>query len=1134
MLAALLLILAPFAQKPEPKGQEPGKDKQPEAVQLERTTPVQLAIEAGRRALAEKRRAEALDHALRAFELAPRNAEALALLLDLAAEDRDARTLWSHEAAAALGDGSGKLTLARELSEKLVPKDLSVLGLAQARAAAAEELAELATSAAKAAERSVESLVVSGWAADLGREVAHAAPALVERHQAAFPPGFPLPAGVRKAALEALQKKLASAEASGDLGSAIELALALRGIGAQSSFKDLEGPAAPDLSKARAAAEAALERARAKLAAQSGEPLTVEQLEEMDGEQRDNFTREHASFANPGVGRSPRSWYRVETVCGHATLLGAVATVEAHHTRLANWYGQDPFTSRPGLVRLVAESAGLESEGAPFFWVGGFQSGDVTTLRMSIGTIEGLGRGLTHELTHRFDGAVFPGISSWLAEGRAVWTGAAYGSIGDTEFVANHASFGTIDDARYRGYGGRDKLEELVSGTIKDYRDNYVAGYALYVYLNTWYDTPGKPLFKAQLDGYMKSRRNDKKTPLAAFTAWFCDGKDGRPKDFEVFAQGFGEFVSGFYWRDRKPFTERYTEATPQGGEARWNELVLDEPTWVWSRQRAEPWLGQDQARQAGLLLKRLGDESGAMWALGWSLAVDERWNAVDEALGSLLAGAGKREGAWVIAHDIESRGFARTTPAGVAPMLARLPKTRALLDELKKASAACTADGRALSAAALAADHDRIASLCGAALLAPSVAAPDLSAGTPAAPRLHSFDEPRRGLAPTGWLEDKLSGYDDHRVAGLWCLDERGAVHVGRSTPRIGTGSQDRASHVRDAFVRHDLWLEPGRFRVRLRIAPTSAAFNGSIVVGYERRDRNARLGFGGGDYAFAIGDKEEPAEFQSVGWNLNGLYERDGGLEGATRGGSHTFGRTVSAFEVELAVDGGALHAFVENEYVGTYHTPDGMPLEGYLGLASSVGSYKVTSVSVQRLDRSATFAPLERVPPPILVAHPRVESFRNSLNRRVVGLPLSPKGTLCAWLPLPESDESGAIDAARARKRIVERATELERLVLRQGLSCSAVLALPAALTQDLLDGAKADLATALDPQFLARLVILLHGPKDAAAPRSAGAEDTHQSWLLFVDSAGVLRVADSLHAGKRLDGALARWVEVFRNR
>ena len=50
-------------------------------------------------------------------------------------------------------------------------------------------------------------------------------------------------------------------------------------------------------------------------------------------------------------------------------------------------------------------------------------------MRFSIGTIEGLGHGLTHELTHRFDGALFPGQPTWLVEGKAVWTGAG-GVIG--------------------------------------------------------------------------------------------------------------------------------------------------------------------------------------------------------------------------------------------------------------------------------------------------------------------------------------------------------------------------------------------------------------------------------------------------------------------------------------------------------------------------------------------------------------------------------------------------------------------------------------------------------------------------------------------------------------------------------
>lgn len=1122
MQVVLMLAVVLCAQKPE------GKDEPQAPVEVARTTPSELAVEAGRRALESKALEEACAHGLRALELEPRSEKALALLLDIARDDADARTLWSHETAAALGDEKGKLALERALAERLAPKDTTVAAIAAARATAAEELAELATSARKAAEKSVESAVLSGWAAGLGRELIHGAPALLARHAAAFPPGFPLTASARKATLDALEKKLGSAEASGDLERAIELGLVLRGICAQSSFHDLEGPAAPDLSRVRGTAEAVLERSRQRLAEKLGQPWTVERLDELDGDARDAFTREHARFSNPGVATSPRSWYRVETVCGHATLLGAAATVEDHHTRLANWYGSDPFVGRPGLVRLVAESAGLESEGAPFFWVGGFQAGDVTTLRMSIGTIEGLGRGLTHELTHRFDGALYPGIPSWLAEGRAVWTAAAYANIEDTGFVANHASFGTLDDARYRGYGGRDKLADLVAGTIEDYRDNYVAGYALYVYLNTWYDTPGKPLYRAQLERYMKSRAGDRKAPKAAFEAHFCDGKEGRPKDFDVFAEAFGTFVAGFYWRDRKPFTERYTESAGDYRGSRWSELVLDEPTWVWSRGRAEPWLGQDQARSAGFLLRALGDEPGATAAFGWSLAVDERWNSVDSALRELLAGAGKREGAWVLAHDIERRGFASGTPAGAAPMLARLPKLRAYLEALKAAANACASDGRRLTAAALLADHDRLADALGAARLAPTLGPVELVAA-----RLHPFDEPRRALGAFGWIEDKLVGYDDRRTAGLWCVDERAALHVGRSTPRVGTGSQDRASGVHEAFVRSNLWIEPGRWRVRMRIAPTSSAFSGEVVVGYERRDRQARMRFSGGDYAFAIGDKEEPAELASVDWGLSGLYERDGGLEGSNRGGNFGFGRTVAAFVVELAIDEGALHLFLENEYLATYHTPDGMPIEGYLGFASGLGSYKASELSVQRLDRSATFAPLERVPPAIYLDRPRAASFRDSLNRRVVGMPLSAKGTLCAWIPLPEANDEGSSDAERAVKKIHERAVELERIVTRQSIQTPLVLAVPRSLGTAALTRVRAELDARLDPEFRPRLTLLEYGPAELAAARGS-AGDEHQSTLLFIDSAGVLRAAESLHSGKKIDGSLGRWVEVFRNR
>ena len=106
----LAFSLACLAQKPE------GKVEPPAPVELARASPSELAVEAGRRALDAKAIDEACSHALRALELEPRSEKALALLLDLARDDADARALWSHESAAALCDERGKLALARELA----------------------------------------------------------------------------------------------------------------------------------------------------------------------------------------------------------------------------------------------------------------------------------------------------------------------------------------------------------------------------------------------------------------------------------------------------------------------------------------------------------------------------------------------------------------------------------------------------------------------------------------------------------------------------------------------------------------------------------------------------------------------------------------------------------------------------------------------------------------------------------------------------------------------------------------------------------------------------------------------------------------------------------------------------------
>lgn len=1102
----------------------------------------QVAVDAAKRALERGAVLEAARHAQAALAIDSANLEAFAVLLRACGNDDDARLLWSHELAAAVADAQGAFKLERELAALTASKDPRVAVLASARASAFGELIEASARWRKEADKDGERALAAAWAAQLAREVAAASPALAARAAASAPLGVPLSAEAQKVALDSMARKLASVHAAGDTKNAVELALVLRGLGAQSRFDDLEGPPPPPrLGPVLDSAEDVLARARTVLA-RSSQPLTIEQLEALDAEQRDEFTRAHASFASPGVALSPQSWYRIETNCGHATLLGAAQVVELHHTRLANWYGADPFKGRQGTVRVVPESHGLESEGSPFWWAGGFQGGDVTTLRFACSTIAELGRGLTHELTHRFDGALHPGIPSWLSEGRAVWTAAAYGMDHDTEFVREHALFGTIDDARFRGYGARENLEKLVRGTIDDYRDNYVAGYALFVFLSSWGDDGAPPKYADALAKYQRNRRTDKRDAFAAFVAHFCDGAGGRPKDFDGFTAEFSEWVHGFYWRDRKPFTKRYLESA---GPSEVGASVLDEPTWVWSRARAEPWFGQDQAREGARLLERLGDERGAAAAYLWSLAVDEPSSRVELALAALLEKSGKRDGAWLARNSSRLRDD-EDAPATLSPLLSKLPRTRAWLDALAAASQEAAQASATLTAAALAADHDRLARLVGAPKLGATLAAPRLEN------RAHRFDPPARNPMRDGWSEDGLTDFERHRVPGLWFLDEREHLHVGRNKPRTASGAADRAAHLHHVFVRAGRPLEAGSYAIRARVTPTTSYVSGALVLGYTRRDRNLRVHFSGGDYEYAIGDKEEAAELAAIGWRVDGAFERDSGLGGSVRGGEYGFGQPSSSFVLEVRVDGPQAQVFIEGERVGVYHTPTAVDVAGHFGFAVSMGDFRVSELSVRRLDRSAAFARGIVADPALEVgawdlALPRRVAFTETLNRSVRGIPRHARGALvlCVADPEPGSAEAGA--------RALQRVEEFEDFRERYGLDIPAYVVLAGVLGDEVLDKARAALAggeagrdagqdVGEAPAAVPRAELLVRFPFSIAEleqlvnlrDEGAAASDGGQTWLLFVDSARCLRVASGFHRTKRLDGSLERWLEVFRNR
>lgn len=1005
-----------------------------------------VALRYGREALAAKNHEEAYRHLLFALARTADPAPIARLLLENAADDPDARALWAHDWLGFAADAKGKAVLIARDQTLLPADDPFPLALAAARAAAVRDLIAFRDKCGRS--RKAGDAILAEWCEDLGRRLAARSPALMKEIGALCAPELRVDRTIQHGTVDALQKLIRTAASQGDAPTLLRAGRALAGLANQAAnHEEVAGPEPPELPGAAEDAGDAIGRARAALG-QKGRAWTIAELESMDEDEARLFTVEHASFANPGVTHSPQAWYRVETGCGHGTLLGAAQTVEDHHQRLVNWYGQDPFIGRPGLIRIVNESFGLEMEGAPFWWVGGFQGGDTTTVKFTIGTIPGLGHLLTHELTHRFDGAIYPGIGAWLAEGRAVWTAGSYGAIADRTFVDNLADFGTMTAVRGMGYGDPGKLAEILSGANEEYRDNYPFGYAMWVFLRSWSGPEeGTPkLFEPRLEGYMKDCARTRKAPLDHFLDEFADGKDGRPEELEEFAAEFAKFLDGFYWKNPAPWTARYNTVGLTGESG---PVIYDEPTWTWQRARAEPWFGQDQARVAAEVLEAAGRDEDAILAYRWSLGVDEPPDADLTTLAAVLERARNPAAAWAVRRwarfDSPRR---RNLTAEPAPFLKELADLARYLEQIGAAAQAYGARGWWLAAAALAAEHDEIAWSLGLPPLALAVPAETVARIDERRTGLHPFDTPSRWIGLEGFGESGLTGYEDRRVPHLWYVDPRGDVHVGREQPRGGTDTLDRASYWRDAFVHTLGWQDPGRYVVRAKVELTTAFVSGGFTVGWLRRDRNVRIGLSAGDYQFAAGESEQRDATMNLSWSINGLYARGGGI-----GDVHGFnGADRTTFLVEALVDGPTLELFLDGRLADAWTTLDGRPIQGHVGFFTGQGAIRVIAPEVQRLDRTLWSAAGRAMGGGL---HPQrrggEDSWGGLEGRPVSGLPIFDSGTVIVWFAAETAARLAEIKEGEWRGRVAETLGDFLTLYEVESPSQGVTVVLPAAMPE-----------------------------------------------------------------------------------
>lgn len=1081
-----------------------------------------VSLRYGRAALEAGDHPGAYGHFLFGLARATEPLPIVALLLENAAKatDPDARALWAHEYYALGADDRGNLNLKSDLKAWMPEEDPWPSTLAAARADAVRELAKFRDR--QASGKGSGDPFLAEWAEDLARGLALESPALRAKFASDLTPSVEVSRNTQKAVMKSLMRVARQGFSTSDPSLTVRAARCLRGMTAQANFPALEGPTPPSTTKEEASANASLQRAREMLAKES-RVWTIDELEDLDEDMQREFTLKHATFANPGVALSPNGLYRVETSCGYWTLLGTAQTVEEHHERLLEWYGYDPFDGRQGTVRIVPESHGLEMEGAGYWWVGGFQGGDVTTLAFTLSNIPALGRGLTHELTHRFDGAAYGGLPGWLAEGRAVWTGAHYGSMYERTFVEDYLNFGTMFDVAQMGYGRLDRLTVLLNGENEEYRDNYSAGYALFSYLRSWtgFEDGEKAIFREQLEAYQEDRKRSRGDGVTGFVRYFCDGRDGRPADLETFAADFDKFLRGFYWKELAPWTERYDPGAPSGDAA---TRVMDEPTSTWLRRRAEPWFGQDQARMAAEVLVTAGLHREALPAFLWALAVDEPSDAVLEDLAATLDHVDEKDAAWVVRHwrrfAAPRRDHRNTVANTELPFLNKLPKTEQLWKEMRAAQADYQTRGWGTAAAVMAAEADRLGQALG---LAPSgqalLPAPNDASGRVA---LHPIHRPSRQLGLAGWFEDGLTGHEKGRVEGLWFVDYQDDLHVGRNEMRGGTDTMDRAAHNRDAFVMAKEWMEPGRYTLRTKIEQTTSFFHGGVVVGWSRRDRNIRFDFAGGDARYASGESESNLAGNGFGWTLDGLYARQ-----AARRGSVGFEREKTTWSLELRIDGPTMEAWVDGEFVGRITTLDARPIQGYLGFYTSTGAMRVIAPEIERRDRLAYMPGATALGRGLHPTRVGAEKLRDLLDRPVTGMPLASSGTGMLWFPeehLDKLEEKGMETYAEELEATI--ALFLEQWHV-EDPSQGVTIVLPTSLPQEV--------RTQLEKTFVASSDEGWELPRGGlfwtthpARPDLLESGMTVGGWkrplVLFVDPAGILRFARRLsktHSGLHRD-------------
>jgi len=988
-------------------------------------TPAQEPVEkeiARLRAMAQRfaergRAGDALAQLEEALSHDPTSLEVLGDILGITADDDDSFTLWSHYFTRATMDAKGKAPRLPSAVQKRVDP---AVALTRLRANALDRLAAVARRLNRP-----RSDALARYLLGLARRLVRGAPLL----EAAYLPRFeeavrhcqPDPETV----LTDLERGMRRCWVSGKTADALHAARILHGacVHARRTKERVK--------RLRALSESATQligKYRAKHRAEH-DPLTVQDLLAIPKEKRPAWEAEHADWAGPTVVHSPLDMYRVESICGVRSTAMAGADVEYHHRRLALWYEKDPFRNVQGTVRLCRTVADLEGEGQPFYWAPGFQGGNVTTITVNFANRQGMATMITHELTHRFDGTIYPGMPSWLLEGRAVHTGTCTLWPRSDKLDERAVSWGSFWQANYKGYGRAKKLRELIEGTIEDYRDNYPAGYSLWIYLSRY----RKARFGPRIEPYMRSfKAKPGWTRMKRFENFFVDGRNGRPEKFEDLAKDLREFfgmanaLDAGTWKKGWQLSVRAAadEANKLQHTLRKNarnaELadpfdrqILDHSNHPVLRGRSDdPAFGERHALAAALWFDAHGMPKAALRAFVWARAVDEMTSANLLRQARFHRERGAPSQAWLL------RLAAREAPGPVPGEVARAHVALApFRDSLRALENQYAASKRPRADRAMRADRMAL----------------DRAAGI-RSDALHDRIKPRGVLTPPpdcdpylGVLARPLAEdvWDPSEtvVRGNWHVAAPGLLVLGRKKTKATISGVTRDAGIRKVFLRGTEWFE-GTYTLRVRVKLISAHLGAGVVIGHTRGDRGLVVNLGGGDWAYAVGRKAETTGFRGIHVSLNDLRGYD---DGVSRMRTHVpFRSPKQSFLLTVRVSDAFVRVSIDDRDVLSHRSATDLAVRGRIGflLGSGLVAFQQPEVRRHRVVGPWNSCPCEHGDEPIDISRAVKIPWETWQGRRVLAVPPDPLGSVLLCYPDGElwKGADAAKDAAAIWRRVL----------------------------------------------------------------------------------------------------------------